>query len=584
MYAIRLASGAFLDIPANFDINFELNNQVFSTAQNDVLPGSFSFPVDLPLSRRNKKLLKLPHDLQNAYRWQHQDGVTVYCHGAPLFTGTLKITEATRFSVKVYVVSEPIKGLKELTLGQAIQDDYERSLGATIIEKLSKLKRVARQPDDYDYTFFPVRATNYDDTAPSGLEESFMNYYDGYGASFSNLSAGIVPFVRIDWILAKVFAAANPDFKFINSWQTSRELRRLYLLNGFDARESNGTTTPALEPYIDLRNHVGNGLASDLLKGLMGLFCLGLFTSPFQKRIQLRALRDVLKLPPKHDWTEHALADYTIADTDNEVPAKFCHPQPEDSPSDVPENVPYPSFSSWQEFSSDLATLAPGRYYIEAEELVVEVADVDGSNVSRDLGIRRRCVKFADAPAFESKIGVPLTWEFAGEGHYPWTLQPGSYWQQEADPAEWVRVINDFPFEIVFYRGFQQAAGSVINERPYASNDVWRPSASPLPIRAKITTVSNSGVYTEHGEAQHSLLWYSDRGLYAQWWSQWHTMLRSGKHVTMQFTLPVATVMAFDFADKVRVHNQDYFIKRLRIGKALSQGRVLVEASMVSIV
>ena len=70
---------------------------------------------------------------------------------------------------------------------------------------------------------------------------------------------------------------------------------------------------------------------------------------PVDLREMLLALRDVLKLPPKHDWTEHAMADYTIADTDNEVSAKFCHPQPENSPDDVPEDVPYPSFSSFQE-------------------------------------------------------------------------------------------------------------------------------------------------------------------------------------------------------------------------------------------
>lgn len=583
MYSLQLPDGQFLEeVP---QLQFELNNQVFSTSKTDVLPGSFSFPTDLNLSDRNRLLLDNPQLINNARKWKKIENVTVYCYGVPLFVGTLKISETSAGKAKIYVVTEAVGKIKDSLLAN-MQTDYLRDFGDNALACFTHMELTSYQPEDFDYAFFPVYIPTFDDTPlATPLAANFQNHFDGYTQDFNPDSAAFTPFIRVDFLLKRIFQDNVPDYTFVNGWQIDRELGRLYLWNNYDVRESSDGDTPDFPEQIDLRKHLGELKGADLLKWLMSLFCLGLFTDVFGRKITLIALRDILRRPPAHDWSQYVLADYVITDDSSETPLKFCHPQPEGSPPNIPDDVPLPSYSSDQEFQSALGGGLPdGLYYIEAEELVMQVFNVDGSSFATELGIKRKCVVFGDSPEFEPGIGVPFTWHFASQGHYPWIMnQTGSYFHEEGDPLEWKRVENKFDPFLMFYRGFQENTGEVIHDRPYASNDVWNAPAQPLPARAQITTKSGS-VITSHGDAQYSLLWYSDRGLYAQWWAAWHQMLMNGKHVTRQFALPVARLIEFSFQDKIRIHNLDYFVKKLKVGKAIGNGLLVVEASLVSVI
>lgn len=585
MYTVRMPSGEFLDTPANFTLDFELNNQVF-TRQATTLPGSYTFPADVSLTDHNRRLLGNPQLIQNVYKFKTIPGVTVYCHGIELFIGDLYITEASPKKAKLSIIVNPVRpmrdiGLNELDLGG------ERAAGGTD-ENLGTFAATAERPDGYDYALFPVYAPEFDATTADIVDNDYINWWKDDEYTFSLDSVALILFPRVDYLLRQMFAQLVEGYAFVNAWQINRELRRLYVLNNFDSRVVVPGSILTTASQIDLKNHVGEMKCADFLKGIMGLFCLGLFTSPFKRRIVLRPLRDLVTRPARIDWSAHVLEDYNIADDQAETPMRFCFPQFDDRTARIDDRVDLPSFSNYQSFQSALPLLDPGLYYVEALEMVFEVTTDYGSAYSIELGRKRRCVVLDDEPEFEPGITPAGTSEFAGWGHFPWYEQTGSYWQNDGDPGTpvWVRYKNQFDPQLVFYRGFQEAVGAVTHDRPYASNDVWRPDAAALPIRARITDkeAGPSGAYTDYGEAQYSLLWAGQYGLYETWWKHWHDLLSRGKHVTRRFTLPVADLVAFNFEEKVRIHNVEYFVKRLRVSRALENGRVLVEANMISCV
>lgn len=588
MYTIRLPNGEFLDTPPNFQLSFELNNQVFSTSRSDLLEGAFTFPADLPLTDATREILNNPQLISNAYRFKRIEGVQVYCHGILMFEGALSITDVSRRRARISIIYNPAaaikdKGLNEFDLGG------ERGLGG-YDPNFAIWAATAERPEEYDYAVFPVYAPEFDDQTADIVDNDYVNWWLEDIYQFSDQSVALIIFPRVDYLLKQIFAQSVPNHAFVNAFQVSHELRRLYLLNNFDTRIVQGNALVTAY-QIDLKNHVSDMKAADFLKGIMARFCLGLFSSPFKRTIILRPLRDVVAAPSHLDWSDYALADYNITDDVPDTPLKFCDPQPDDKTDFVDDEIDLPEYSNMQTFESDLASvpLPNGYYYILALEQVWGVTDAYGDPTAFFVGRKRRCVVFADKPEFEPGITPCMTYEFPAWGHFPWYEQKGSYWQNDAanpdtDTPVWVRYNNAFDPQIIFYRGFQDNAGAVIHERPYASNDVWRPDAAPLPTRAKINDkeAGPSGAYTTYAEAQYSLLWSGENGLYEKWWKAWHDMLRHGKHITMQFTLPVAALVAFSFEEKITVHGIDFLAKRLRIGKALKDKRVLVEASLVS--
>lgn len=575
MYAIRLPDGTFLE--GRIDAAFEMNNQVFSTGNTDVLPGSYTFPIDVPLTPANRVALNHPGERANVDKYRRIQGAELWCHGEALFVGTLTITEAGPDRVRLSIVVDGMAPLRDVVL-RDLDLGGDRQVGA-IEETLDYAQQTAEEPENYDMIFFPVYDPDFDGTLPDVPANDYINFWDGPSQFWSLDSIAFIPYVRIDYLLREMFAQHCPSVRFSNAWQTVRELKRLVLLNNFDARHCVDNNPPTFEYIWDLRNHVGETKCADLLRELMKRFCLGLFTDIFSKSITLIALRDVVRAQARHDWTAHALADYTIFDDEPDTPRKFCDPQPNIATDLVDDEVDIPTYENFQVFQSDLGAelLTPGLYYIESTEMVYRVFFEVLSLIAEPVGPRRRCVVTADSPMLESALPTPLTFNFPSYGHFPWYQQTGSYWSQ--NNSTWERTINAFTPQLMFYRGFQEAEGPSIHERPYASSDVVRPDAAPGE-RARIT--SRAGAYEDHGLAEYSLRWAGEYGLYERWWKPWHHVLLYGRHTSMQFTLPVALLRAFRFQDKVHVAGIDYFVKQIRVGRALSDARVLVEASLVS--
>lgn len=569
-----MPTGTYLE--GQFDLSFELNNQVFSTSDAASLPGSFTFPADVPLTDANKVALGHPHLVTNAKNWQVYEGVWVECYGVPMFYGTLKIIACDQSKVRTTIASNPIKKIKDTLLSE-LDLGGERDFFDTDSLKKALMKSTGLTPEFYDFIFFPVHSLDnnaylFDFDDPLNQFRAWWNYYDDtVTETYSFDSAAIVPFVKISYLLEQIFSSS--EFTFVNKWQGSTEMQRLYLFNNTDLRISENGEAPFVPDVFNLSNHVPKIKAVELLKKLVAQWALGLFTNVFNKTVSIVPLEQVLSRAPAADWSAYAIG-FESLESSERPPTIFNYEQSITIPAEVPSVNEMEVIFTSAEFADALPSLADGYYYIETDYAIVQVVDnavVRGWNVHKGVTF--------DSAGPQIDIGISGLLQIINVGEVYNSPVVASRFYEKTDTEgdtvyEWGE--TDPPVALMFFRGFQELNGG--NPFPVACNHVWNPYSSPAALLDITTSLS------AEGSPARSLNWFGEYGLYETAHKTWTSLLYYGKHISQQFALPVSALVAFSFEDKIRVGSMDYFVKRLRIGKPLGGGKVLVEASMVSVI
>jgi len=556
MWKIKLPDGQFLDTPDTLGLQFELNNQVFSTSSTASLPGSFSFPVDVPLTKRMTQLLKWPQRIDSAVRTRVIENVVAYAEGVPLFQGTLRVKQANKSSVKLELYASPVSALKTKKLTEL---DFEGSRTVAPTSWTDYMLDTANNPEDYDHAFFYV--------FNEGANLPF-NVWDDIAENFVTTDSIISPFVRLKYLLDRMFELTG--YQFSNDWQSDDlELGRLYVFNNVDVRvlAEADPHDPELPDSFELNKHLPPIISAEFLKKLMAQWGLGLFTNIFKQKIALIPLRDILKRAPKHDWTNYAVDDLVV-DTDESfnAPGYYNYAQPNAIPPYAPPVEDATLVRTTLEVYDNLP-MDPGHYYIETNSNYLEFRT---GNFGDRLALCHRGVRVGEGEAYEA--GMEGLFDFIS-GHF-WN-GPYSGWVDD-DGYKWEQ--NDFPTALMFYRGLQDCIIGA-NRSTLNGNSVWLDGVGSPNTKAKLVT---NGV--EEGEATQSLNWFGEYGLYEKYHKQWSETLRNNVHGTQSFILPIGQVTEFSFEDKVRVGNMDFFIKRLRIKQLYNGQKMLVEASMVSVI
>lgn len=559
MYAIRMPSGRYLE--GQFSLGFELNNQVFSTSDATTLPGSFSFPADVILTGANKIELDNPHLVTNADNWRTYPNVWVELYGHKIFTGILKITGCNQTKAKVTIVATPLAGLKEKKLDSLALGGARTWSGALD----AHMKVTARLPEDWDYAFFPIfTADEMDATSSSRYQNKFNTGTD----TFDTTNTVVTPFLRLDYLLSQIFNEAAGDYHFDNRFQTTTELRRLYVYNNADARVSLNAAAPTLPTELYLNRHLPALKCAEFLKMLAAQWCLGVFTNIFSQRIALIPLRDVLRRPPAHNWSEYAIGDQPL-DSRDSAPNVFGYPDQESLPGAADPHL-LPLYKTVAEYATAAETLPVGYYYVESETCIFHIIrQIPGTTFQEQHYVHRAVhLDAADKP-LDGVMGAV----FDGQNYCRTQSGITRYRPKDDGSGGTTHELakEDAPAALVLYRGWSSGD-------PKSRNHVWEPSSAPA---------TRSDIYTDGvsvGTSEVSLMWFGEYGLYEKWHLQWSTLLRNGKHVTQMFDLPVSALTEFSFQDKIRVANMDYFVKKLRINTPTGHGRVLVEASLVSVI
>ena len=554
---------------------WELNNLVFSNSDSTKLPGSFSFPFEFPNTQRNQQLLGYPSRIDNADTFLVDGAIEFTFDASVLFRGTLRLISASSQSVRASVIVNPLSTLKTVPLN-TLDMGGDRTF-ASEAALLSHAKDTTTDPLDYDYIFFPVYNLAFLDHETSE-KQRWMNWYNAETPAFepSTDAPGFMPFVRLEYVLEQMFA--EEAYTFVNAWQTTDELRNIVLYN-----HKSLFNDGALETTFDLQSHVPKDKSTDVLRKIMGLFCLGLFYNPWAKVLRLVPLRDLITKAPAHNWTAKLVSEMVIRHDHSDVPEIFQYEPLEDDAiveRYTKKNRPDTIIDTVDNMALLDATIIGGVYYVKSEHSYW-LRFIGGGGSPRGFlwSDFLPAPSEAGSPVFESDlqplydIQVPFihgkatadSWmlrapviEQSGTITYDWTPSGGS--------PETYEQTNDNPLRLTIYRGLKSGspyAGYSDYDIPFASASPYRPGAGTL------------------GEV--SLRWEGTYGLYEKWWKGWNNMQRTGKTVSASLLLTIPDLLNFSFDQKVRIQNQDFLITKIRVNLTPA-GLAPVEVEMVSVI
>lgn len=566
MWEIQLSTGEYIDLPSNFGLSLELNNLVFSGSDAGTLPGSYSFPAEAPLTGKNMRIFDRPHLPTSAPYTRQIDGVTVLAYGVPIMQGRITVLGATDTSVKFSILGTPITDLKDKEL-QSIDTEGLRSLVPYTMAGL--MGATCDSPEDYDFAFLhaftgkPWLPTETNDDA------DYQNLYDsGTQAFLPDSSGGITPFLKLEYVLERIFANEKNGYTFLNGFQDSTEIRRIYLYNNVDARvrEGGGVTYPS---QLDLNKHLPKMKVTDLLKKVAALFNLGIYVNYTEKTIQLLPVNVSLQSAAWQDWSKYAGPILNV-EYATDAPGKYVYDPFEVLPASAP---PVETMRHFVDYATYYAVHPVEQEYIYIESMNM-VWNTKWNFVS--TGINNLLWGAYD----EQTVGT------GGNTYNPGIVPlPGGleYYRTdgagiskfEQDGTNWRFVNRTAPLALMLYRGRQRA-----DRFPCCGNTPYFAGTGTAGEKMNITTGPGG---TVEAQATKSLNWAGDGGLYNTYHAAWNTVLRTGRHVTQSFAIPVGVLSRFSFDKKIRVGSLDYIIKKIRVGK-LSRGHAFCEVSMVSVV
>ena len=557
MIGIRIGN-TFLDLYGNTSISFELNTPVFLGEDVDILPGSFSFPVNLPASRRNVRLLKYPAVEENEDRFIVDEDCEVFVDGNVLFVGLLSVRSASAKSIRIYIIINELKKLKDLNLNEC---NLETLSWSSVANAQSEAKDTATNPQNYNHIFFQLYNPGFfGNQGISEEEEDFQNRYSLANQQFITGSGpmAITPFVKVDYLLERMFNVIGLTIS--NEFQTSEELRRLCAYNNYSIHDGSNWGLEA-----DLNNHVNPDTeAADYLKNLCRHFGLAPFVNSFEKSARLIALKDLLGQPPRHDWTRKFEYEYNVEELEN-IATTWTYGK------DVTQTAVFDDV--WKD-SRDRSTIA--NVVLESD---IDINDPSGwyyilstdQAIKHEQGVGRVFGTHSIIPTFEvGEDGETYTSPFKPILDWNNFFEAIAVQQQFRSPS--VRVAGAsgedtarYEDRLVFYRDFA-----------LSEEDDLYPFASVGRYNYK------QGLAQVNGQsAQYSLHWDKPGGLFPVWWSSWYESLRRRRKVSCRLLLSVQDILNFEFQDKVRIKSSVYFVKSLKV-TINNRGIQPVEAELVT--
>lgn len=574
MYAIAI-EGKFLEgVP---DLSFELQNSVFSSADTASLPGSFSFPFSLPASRANRVLLGQPSLISNTNNPKTFSNVWAYLYGSPIFFGDLQVRQASDRAIQCNFVSNAFSGFKDIALSN-LDLGGEREVPAGALSWATYMLVASQNPEEHDFNFAPVKIVTEEPDDDLWVNKFLNGTFHGYTVD----SKCIAPQAKVSYLLQQMFSGG--DWKFVNAWQLTTELTRLLVYDHQDVRVAGvqDVDPPVLPTLFNLQNHVPNMKSGDFLKRIAAVFNLGVFTSIWDKTISLRPLVQILGKPPLRDWTRFMVKDSIAIEKETTAPGKYgWKNQPEELYKGTPPLSEMTQFRTETDLDAALSANPTLTAWAHVESNNIVVRYEDGVILFWKTAYQHQSVETGDGDEmlldFEQFGAVR-----GADGNYREYLRTDilpAFWSQSEPGQPYEKSESESPFGLIMFRGWglQGSTGNQFNF-PKCGHHVWNPYASD----GSRSTISGAGSPAPSSEV--SLNWHGEYGLFEKWHRAWHDALRYGKDVSATFVLPVSQLIPFQFDEKIRVASMDYFVKKLRVGKPLGKGLVLVEASLISVI
>jgi hypothetical protein len=393
----------------------------------------------------------------------------------------------------------------------------------------------------------------------------YQNLFKSATKKVTRLDGSLMtPFVRLEVAFKAIFESVN--YSVINKFQTNNELKQLLLYsNNCVPLPQNGSAYP-------ISRAMPSGTAEKLIGQICRLYCLAPYANVFEETVEITPFSEVVDRDVKHIWTKYLLSLDEITELDN-YPSQYMWKEGSDwklpsvealqalrvkpitEPSDArisptPTNIPY-------RFEYQYAHNAPFK-----EGLLVNLNDkieIYGSDDAWESEV----TSLTDA-----HIYLPLNTDAPSD--LPAIKQKGNLTAYEN---------NECPTRLIQYRGMRKYDDG--RTFPISSAELYT-YFDNRPSRVGVDTDGyNNGQYGSAPMPQYALTWAGDAGIYNQFHKKHHAFLIDKKEQKARFALPLDVFLQFSFADKVRVKNMNYLVKKLR-GTLRAEGDFIeVEAALV---
>lgn len=546
MIDIRI-NGESLDLSPKTRIRFEVNSPLFSW---DKTPGTFSYPITLPPTGKNKRLLKFSHRISGIGNKVVRESCSVFLAGLHFIDGYLKVrlsSGVSGFNAAVIAGAGDFANLNEdkqlpdLILGgdrliAPAQQDFIPHLNSTLI---------GGYPAN-DYVFFPYNndffPTPHDGSNP--IWKNTVNYYTN-GTFANNVLAGFgldylmaTPFIYVMYLLDEIFGEAGYTF-LPGPFKNDAEMQSLALFNTEAISNYTIFPAPTYPSHWDFSKSLPRYPVAGFLNQLRTMFNLGIFFSHKDRQVRIIPLKDVLNSSMVDDWTAYALAGAAVEDQDAsdlgfefDLESKDSMTEDDIQPLTGLNEIP-PVISN-----SDLVVLSPSAgdvtlvldtqqwWTYDGTQWLFHSYNLLGSTEGNEPSVLNSGISTFQQVAATDDQTPGRDWLL------PKTLLPGTYQAQNYIPG----AMEEYKPRLLFYRGL----------RPDSNQDNY-----PL---------GSSSVYDFQGNqvGNYSLDWNSPFGLKEVWWKDWISFLKNTRKQSFKLTLPPHTLKDFGMERPVLINGVKY--------------------------
>lgn len=567
----------FISLYDNTQLNFDIRNPIgIITDALDNIQGGYSFPIDIPLDVINREVIGHVDRLDLDGTLMQQEYCEVWARGLFLMQGKATIKQSSKQLLSghasLFMVFNPVTELTDVMMTD-IDLGGVRTIGADAATRLAHADDTLSDPLDHHYIFAPIYNPVYralwDAGFPTAQQRHYQNFWSSDDDAFDEYAvSGITPFVRLDYLLKRIFA--HMGYTLDDQWLTTDELKQLLIYNNYNINTHTAAAISSWDETIDLRHHVPLRQALDLIKGIIGTYALGLFPEPADKVMRLIPFKTLITGDVAADWTSLAAVAYECT-TDRNFIARWRYDLDEhDAMSVRYSGAPYPQQIVLGEGLTCRIMFDAGQFlfrYSICDNTYYHILPIPGLNADYIAQDMKEVRKTGSDMEYISPL-IPL-WnshdiETDGDENDDLPIQ-----QQQLCAIEHVGFIKESgdalqpctSLRLFFYRGFQ----------PY---DVGISGTYPM------TGITR---YNIRGEqvGDYALTWDRPGGVYDAWWKLPYEMLKNKKVVTRSLNLSIADLINFRFHHKIRIENQHYFITRLKYSIS-NRGLGITEAEMIT--
>jgi hypothetical protein len=564
-------NNTFLDLYPNTSFSYVLNSPFYLGGElGDALAGSLIFSVKVPLTPTNNTLLRFPGVIDNAWVWLEKQDCSVYAEGVSVWFGKLDVVApSTEREAYIRITINSVAALQTLKMNELDLGTFNALQGTTGTDWANA---TVANPDAHNFLFPSVWNPNFwgRQTTPTFQVAEMQNHYlngsgrggAGFGSTEPSPYPSLTPMPKLDFVVRKIFE--NIGFTCNNRFQNTHELKRLLVytnasLNKQDALQSTATAYP-------LSRGLSSTTAAIFLRHLCRKFSIGAFFDTQSQSVDLIPFNQAVKAGAVNDWTNKQLYGYEL--TQNiDYPKILADKLTDTINPDKLKELPV-----FDEYPADFDGIE-GIYRYDGQTFyhknLVQTSINPNISPVRQLSRARIAdeidLKKTSGSRYENELGTLILSRhsniFGQIVEYPSLLQRGK------DGSEAVTSDNNTADRLVFYRGLSKSG------HPFAASEIRYLEGQNI----KVNSAS-----TPDYDAQYSLDWMGEKGIYNRFWTENHQLVANGKLLKTRIFLSIAELKRFSFKDKVRLGNQEGFVKSIA-GVLNRQGLQPADVSIVTL-